>query len=504
MKRVRLLSASVLLAVTLVPEVMVLANSGANTYSYGGNKGCAITELEGSSFDITASGSDSAADTPTAGGSLFMNKIGGNREVAVRIIELLKDSGLSGDDIAVILAFAARESGMNPKAVNPGGQVAGLWQWGAGGINGSRLTSTGKMTLSDMSTLTVENQVDLLLKELKNPSIANNVINGGRGGMAYTVEPGFKDAKTDEQRIKAFNEGFEGVSMADPQTKAADVIQYAKDVREEFPELASIKGDYSKFSSGTSGLSEATGSISGSVTASQAASQDEECEEELYTGEVNQGILETARKYLGHFKYGLNHSLAAFKDWDNPPKGAITDCSGFIWFILHKAGYDVPEEMGWFTGTMATDAESGNQWLDKVKQDDAKAGDIVIVNLGAGVGDQGHTAFLAEDWKGVDTKMIEMHGPVDETGAVEGRTFAEAFGGLISYGQQNNLPIQLTFARARKGGQSQNVSGKGGAIAGKVGNIDIGKLNAGTNTYPKGQCTWGAKQLAPWSGDYWG
>ncbi len=24
------------------------------------------------------------------------------------------------------------------------------------------------------------------------------------------------------------------------------------------------------------------------------------------------------------------------------------------------------------------------------------------------------------------------------------------------------------------------------------------------NTYPAGQCTWGAKEMAPWVGNYWG
>ena len=27
---------------------------------------------------------------------------------------------------------------------------------------------------------------------------------------------------------------------------------------------------------------------------------------------------------------------------------------------------------------------------------------------------------------------------------------------------------------------------------------------AAATTYPKGQCTWGAKALAPWAGNYWG
>lgn len=41
------------------------------------------------------------------------------------------------------------------------------------------------------------------------------------------------------------------------------------------------------------------------------------------------------------------------------------------------------------------------------------------------------------------------------------------------------------------------------AVAGVDGSSDI-QPSYGNNTYPVGQCTWGAKALAPWAGNYWG
>lgn len=65
---------------------------------------------------------------------------------------------MSGDNIAAALAIGIRESQFNPKTVNPSGAVKGIWQWGAGGINGNRYGNTEN---------TVESQVALAIKELK-------------------------------------------------------------------------------------------------------------------------------------------------------------------------------------------------------------------------------------------------------------------------------------------------------------------------------------------------
>ena len=55
----------------------------------------------------------------------------------------------------------------------------------------------------------------------------------------------------------------------------------------------------------------------------------------------------------------------------------------------------------------AQDAKGSHKYLKEVKSSDAKAGDVVIVNVGSGVSNNGHTAILLEDWKGRSTKIIE-------------------------------------------------------------------------------------------------
>ncbi len=62
-------------------------------------------------------------------------------------------------------------------------------------------------------------------------------------------------------------------------------------------------------------------------------------------------------------------------------------------------------------------------------ENDAKAGDIVIVNQGAGAGNNGHTAILLGKWQGKATKIIEQGGVGDK---VNESTFGTAFYSLLS------------------------------------------------------------------------
>ncbi|MDM5142985.1 hypothetical protein ICE98_00056 [Lactococcus lactis] len=64
---------------------------------------------------------------------------------------------------------------------------------------------------------------------------------------------------------------------------------------------------------------------------------------------------------------------------------------------MNKSGYKVPANMGWFTGSMASDARGSHQYLKEITPSQAKAGDIVIVNQGIGAGNNGHTAILLEN-----------------------------------------------------------------------------------------------------------
>lgn len=156
----------------------------------------------------------------------------------------------------------------------------------------------------------------------------------------------------------------------------------------------------------------------------------------------NSKIIDEGRKYLGWFYYTQNHSLGAFGDWDSPSKSAGTDCSGFIWFVLHKLGsYKLPDNMQWYTGSMEDDAKGKHQWLQEIPAKEAKAGDIVIVNTGSGSGSDGHTAFLTEDWHGADTKIIQQGGMGS---SVNEATYGNSFMSLLAKNHTETFarPIQ--------------------------------------------------------------
>ena len=121
-------------------------------------------------------------------------------------------------------------------------------------------------------------------------------------------------------------------------------------------------------------------------------------------------ILDVAKNWLGYFYYIQLHPSSDLGDFLNPNKSGGTDCSGFVWLVLNKAGYSVPGNMQWYTGSMTADARGSRRWLREISSNEAKAGDIVIVNQGSGAGNNGHTAILTEDYHGYQTKIIEMGG----------------------------------------------------------------------------------------------
>ena len=119
-------------------------------------------------------------------------------------------------------------------------------------------------------------------------------------------------------------------------------------------------------------------------------------------------ILETAKDLLGYFSYS-QEKRTQFGTIENPDKNGFTDCSSFVWFVLTKAGYKT-SQVPWATPSMATDARGAKEYLQEIPESEAKAGDIIVVNLGGGFGNDGHTAILEEDYHGTSTKIIEMGG----------------------------------------------------------------------------------------------
>lgn len=121
---------------------------------------------------------------------------------------LVNAHGFGGAGAAGVVAVVERESHFNHLAVNPGGGVAGWFQWSGWGhnVNGSRITSEGSIKAGDISTLTKENQFKLLAYEL------NGTFNGVKKNVGNESDP--------YQAALTWSRDFEGVSLSDGQTKA--------------------------------------------------------------------------------------------------------------------------------------------------------------------------------------------------------------------------------------------------------------------------------------------
>ena len=167
-----------------------------------------------------------------------------------------------------------------------------------------------------------------------------------------------------------------------------------------------------------------------------------ECSDGSTTSGKAGSIVKAGESMKGKFYYVQAHpSHDLGTDFMHPNKEGGTDCSGFVWLALYQAGYKVPKNMAWFTGSMASDARGAHKYLKEINPNQAKAGDIVIVNQGIGAGNNGHTAILLENWNGKDTKIIQQGG--DFTGHVNEGKFGISFSILLNGGD-------VVLARAQK------------------------------------------------------
>lgn len=151
---------------------------------------------------------------------------------------------------------------------------------------------------------------------------------------------------------------------------------------------------------------------------------------DLKIPQANSDIVSIAKSLLGYFTYQLSHGESLIGSVANPDRNGVTDCSGFVWLVLAKAGYRVPANMQWYTGSMAGDARSTHSWLQEISENEARAGDVVIYNVGGGAGANGHTAILLENYRGNDTQIIQMGGDSRFSG-VNTSTIGYSFGSLL-------------------------------------------------------------------------
>ena len=151
---------------------------------------------------------------------------------------------------------------------------------------------------------------------------------------------------------------------------------------------------------------------------------------DLKIPQANSDIVSVAKSLLGYFIYDQVHGEHFIGSVANPDRNGRTDCSGYVWLVLAMCGYRVPANMLWYTGSMRDDARGAHNWLTEIGENEARAGDIVIYNVGGGAGNAGHTAILLENYRGNDTQIIQMGGDSRYSG-VNTSTIGYSFGSLL-------------------------------------------------------------------------
>lgn len=301
---------------------------------------------------------------------------------------LVKKEGFSGAGAAGAVANASRESSFNPKAYNPGGQVAGIFQWSLdGSINGGtggkgRISSGGYISGDGKRGLNLKNQLKLIHHELHHGYSA--------------VRPLVGKATDPYQAAQDWSAKYEGVALSDGQTKLSQLKTDAQKAYRMF--------GGSKYKSNNSLLGSAA---NGADSSASDQSGDDECDDGSDIGDGGP-LLTEAKKLLGYFTYG-GHGPASYGGWKHPNKNGQTDCSGFVWLAMKRAGYPVGND-AFSTPAMEADARGSHKYLKQISAKNAKPGDVIIMNVGGGSGQNGHTAIIAGKYKGYQTKIIEMGG----------------------------------------------------------------------------------------------
>lgn len=199
--------------------------------------------------------SDDSSGASGATGDWTQKGTDANKNAQAIFDQLTKKNGFSGAGAAGALANAKRESGFDPKAVNSGGGVAGLFQWSGWGnsINGNRIISEGSIKRGDTSTLTTENELKLV----------NHEINGSYSKVKSSV--GRSTSPT--EAAKNWSQDYEGVSLDDSQTNLNQIVADAKTAYEAFGG-ASISADDSLIgdNTGTQSNTDASSSTSSQAT----------------------------------------------------------------------------------------------------------------------------------------------------------------------------------------------------------------------------------------------
>lgn len=77
-------------------------------------------------------------------------------------------------------------------------------------------------------------------------------------------------------------------------------------------------------------------------------------------------------------------------------------------------------------------------------------------------------------------------------------------GDVYKVGQETSTYDKILTEQERKAADDEAKAKETELNSRVTSSSEIRTLNATSNSYPTGECTWGAKNLAPWAGDYWG
>lgn len=340
--------------------------------------------------------------------------------------------GFSGAASAGIVGnvAGAEDQSMKLDQKEVGGSGGGLYQF-------TPYTKYLESPKSDKSW-SVENQSDVVYDlELKNDAIKAY-------GLHLTTAQ-FGQLDDPAKAAEAWERGYER-PRADLAAKTLPTRQAAAQKAYEMFGGANIKANSALLAA--AGTASGTGNNGGVSQSNSGNSSNPDCPNGSSGSDVGQAdgdIVKLARSFNGwfHYPHPDRHSVdmvtkdGKLNSKDDLKKDGITDCSGFVWIVLKLAGYSVPANMAWFTGTMAQDAKGPHKWFKQIDPKDAKPGDVIIVNEGSGVGGNGHTAIITENWHGYDTKCINEGGD-DETvfhhdGVCED-TIQRQFGSMVQQG----------------------------------------------------------------------
>ena len=177
---------------------------------------------------------------------------------------------------------------------------------------------------------------------------------------------------------------------------------------------------------------------------------------------------------------------------------------------------------------MSEIVSANNKMLEQQKEDKEKIAEKQVANNEAINTVIANQQKLADDAQTLTTKQAELkvaqlnlaaekasaenekNSLLEQKAAAE-KAAAEAAAAEAAYKNQQQAQQQAILASGNTSfaAQVQAVNNTGGtpaveAAVATSGVVATPSYSLSASTYPVGQCTWGAKTLAPWAGDYWG